>query len=514
MRLKKITLKKFKRFDDLTIDLGDNPKKIIALVGQNGCGKSSIFDAFEQILQNHVGVNSGVNELFYSKAHYDETPNPTYHKSSAISIINDQGNSNFSQDSFYVRTAYRYTPNLKLSSIQQTADPIMDPARPGYSANIDNRLNNNFARLHGSLINDFYSGSKTGDEVRAEFIDDINHRLSNVLDVRITSLGNVVEGKGQLFFEKGVAKNFPFENLSSGEKEVVDLLIDLTLKTKYFRNTIFCIDEPELHLNTGIQRKLIVEIEKLIPNDCQLWIATHSVGFLRALQEELASISQVFDFSEKDYFSTAAIIKPIKPSRSNWKRIFKTALDDLSELLAPKNIIYCEGRASPSAFGQEIGLDAQIYNHIFEDEYPDTLFVSAGGTDVIKNSELALTVLSKALNQVSLKILKDRDTRTQQERDDFCGDSNKKMLARREIENYLFDINIIQSYSAENQLQVDQNLLLELIGDSQTQDLKLKQNKIKDLLKFRGSLDDLKIALAGHIRVGTPVYEELKKCIF
>jgi hypothetical protein len=63
-------------------------------------------------------------------------------------------------------------------------------------------------------------------------------------------------------------------------------------------------------------------------------------------------------------------------------------------------------------------------------------------------------------------------------------------------------------------LQVDQNLLLELIGDSQTQDLKLKQNEIKDLLKFRGSLDDLKITLAGHIRVGTSVYEELKKCIF
>ena len=44
MRIKRITLKEYKRFKSLTIDLGDEPKRIIALVGPNGCGKSSIFD--------------------------------------------------------------------------------------------------------------------------------------------------------------------------------------------------------------------------------------------------------------------------------------------------------------------------------------------------------------------------------------------------------------------------------------------------------------------------------------
>ena len=45
MYIKKIRLVDYKRFHDLTIDLGDNPKRIVALVGPNGCGKSSIFDA-------------------------------------------------------------------------------------------------------------------------------------------------------------------------------------------------------------------------------------------------------------------------------------------------------------------------------------------------------------------------------------------------------------------------------------------------------------------------------------
>ena len=69
MKIKKMQLKKFKRFDDLTIDLGNTPKKIIALVGPNGSGKSSVFDGF-LFLQNHhesIGQFGARDSLFYSK---------------------------------------------------------------------------------------------------------------------------------------------------------------------------------------------------------------------------------------------------------------------------------------------------------------------------------------------------------------------------------------------------------------------------------------------------------------
>lgn len=66
MKIKKLHLKKYKRFSDLTIDLGETPKRIIALVGPNGCGKSSVFDAmlFHNNAYNRIG-NTGNKTYVY-----------------------------------------------------------------------------------------------------------------------------------------------------------------------------------------------------------------------------------------------------------------------------------------------------------------------------------------------------------------------------------------------------------------------------------------------------------------
>ncbi len=82
-------------------------------------------------------------------------------------------------------------------------------------------------------------------------------------DVQISSLGDIWRGKGEFYFKKGNTIDFPYANLSSGEKEVIDLVIDLVVKSKEYTDTVYCIDEPDLHLSTAIQRKLLVEIDKL-----------------------------------------------------------------------------------------------------------------------------------------------------------------------------------------------------------------------------------------------------------
>lgn len=77
MRLRTIQLTEFKRFDDLTIDLGDNPQKLVVLVGPNGCGKSSVFDAFEQALKNHRSYGDERPDYYSKNFFYDDEDKKT-----------------------------------------------------------------------------------------------------------------------------------------------------------------------------------------------------------------------------------------------------------------------------------------------------------------------------------------------------------------------------------------------------------------------------------------------------
>ena len=67
MKIIKLELKNFKRFDDLTIDLTSlaNPAKLVLLIGANGSGKSSVFDAFE--ILNKVSKNEGREVAYYNR---------------------------------------------------------------------------------------------------------------------------------------------------------------------------------------------------------------------------------------------------------------------------------------------------------------------------------------------------------------------------------------------------------------------------------------------------------------
>lgn len=517
MKIRTIRLKDFKRFDDLTIDLGDNPQKVIALVGPNGSGKSSIFDAFEEILKNYKGAQRNLNPSFFSKLWYTIFPDKkteTYNRNDAVQLTNSESKA-FDKKSFYIRSPYRFTPSLKVTSITSKPDILDDISRPSSSIDLDNRLRENYEHLLGLAWNEYQYGTKSGTEMRETLLGKINEILSRILDIKISSLGDVIAGKGQLFFEKETSKDFPYENLSSGEKEVVDIIIDLIVKTPTFNDTVFCIDEPELHINTAIQRNLLIEIEKLIPDNCQLWLATHSIGFLRALQEELKDKAQVLDFSEQDYFNGQKTMHPIRITRKNWERIFKTALEDITGLVSPRTIIYCEGRPEPSGQGEEQGVDALVYNKVFESEFNDSLFISSGGEDVISNLSLALAILSKAFKGVSILQLKDRDGKTDDERQQFLAESTyKRMLGRREIENYLFDKEVLKVYCTDTGVTLDADKYDAAVTDIQLQDLKPIQQKIKEACSFAGNSLEFKLKLADHVMPETEIYKELKDCIF
>jgi AAA15 family ATPase/GTPase len=524
MKVKTIRLKEFKRFDDLTIDLGDNPKKIIALVGPNGCGKSSIFDAFEEKTKD-FRYHGNEEAQFFSKGFFyaDEAKRTShYDKNQSISITTDAPN--LSRTSFYIRTAYRFTSKFNVQQLAAMPAILDSKDEPISSIALDTRLESNYKRLLGQSYSEFFKGAKTGDEVRIQLIGEINAILKNILDIEISELGNILEKKGQFYFKKGNANNFPYANLSSGEKEVVDIILDLIIKTKEYTNTVFCIDEPELHLNTSIQRKLLLEIEKLIPDNCQLWLATHSIGFLRGLQEDLKDKSQILDFSEKEYFLGTHTIQPIKTTRKNWHRIFSTALEDLTGLISPKKIFYCEGKDRPGANGAEKGFDAQVFNNIFSEKYHDALFVSSGGnTELDQRSDIALTILTKVFNDIEILVLKDRDIssgrlNTENDRQIHLGNNspNHRVLKRWEIENYLFDKEVLKKYCTSQGLVFKEADYDAFVTDIINQNIKDETGRIKNFCSILTNVNavQFKLNLSLLITDDMSIYNELEDCVF
>ena len=365
MKISKVNIKDFKRFKDLTLDLGSRPAKIIALVGTNGCGKSSVLDAFIVWGGNYSGsIGSGsIPEIFY------RTDNKNAYELISIEYLDDEGNiinnsklyhdhdfyKNNKKIIFSFRSPYRYNTSLNISEIR-AVDPIENNSDgASCSLNLDSKVEDNYRRLLGFYNQIMEREDIKPSEAKIKVIGLLNQSIKNCLDLEIVSLGNVAQNNGTLNFKKSDSDiTFSFDSLSAGEKEVVDILLDLFLRREKYKNSIFLLDEPELHINTAVQRKLIIEIDKLIDDGGQIWIATHSIGFLRAFQEELSGKCQVIQFEDNMRFASETItLTPVANNRTTWKSIFSTALDDLTGLIAPNRIIYCEGRDEPRPDGSE-----------------------------------------------------------------------------------------------------------------------------------------------------------------
>lgn len=533
MKVKKIRLKNgYKRFHDLTIDLGDNPKRIIALVGANGCGKSSVLDGmlFHNNAHGVLGNKGNKNYEYHSMY---KTPNFNHQN---VEIVFDKGTFNEVRTEkqqtgkentiFSFRSPYRYNSNLKVTQSQATNEIRLNNYGATLSSDLDDKMEQNYRRLYIKYNKYLNSEDCRPSVAKAKIIGDLNSALQNCLDLKITSIGDIEASKGTLYFTKPDHPNdFDFNVLSSGEKEVVDILLDLYLRRDDYTDTAFLIDEPELHINTSIQKKLLIEIDKLVGEDCQIWIATHSIGFLRALQDELNDECQIIHFPEGvDLAASPHTIYPAPKTRSQWLNIFKTALDDLTGLISPQKIIYCEGRDAPGVGGQERGLDAKVFNKIFSEKHHDTLFISSGGnTELDQRSEIAIAILTKVFSEIEILVLKDRDmssgrSNNENDRQVYLQNNpqNHRVLKRWEIENYLYDKEVLNNYCSNNGLTFNEEEYDKYVIDIENQNLKDETGRIKNYCGITTSInpEQFKLTLSEYINNNMNVFVELENCIF
>lgn len=512
MKVKSIQLKNFKRFTNLEIENIPETVKLVMLVGPNGSGKSSVFDAFEQMSDK---PNRQEDPRYLRKNHDSEFDITI--KVSDAEIYNNRSGKRIDKKKVYIRSAYRVDPDFQVNSIARKDDVLNDQMRPKKLIEVDKRVQDNYERLVGSSVEGLYSGDKDHLSVsglREEIIGEVREAMKNIFaDLLLESLGDPLTN-GQFFFSKGISKDFQYKNLSAGEKGAFDIILDIIIKKREYNDTIFIIDEPEIHMHSKLQQRLLLELIRLIPNTCQLWIATHSIGFIRgAIEVDKVNHDTVavLDFDEYD-FDSEIKLSPVKLGTKMVQKMFSVAVDDLANMITPESIYFCEGSLSDIANDSKKEFDAKVYNTIFPDK--DILFIPADNKTVSsKAGSLLVSIISKSGLARKVNTLVDRDDFTEAKISEMSIEKPyQKFLKRKEIENYLLSKEIIAKYCTEK--GVDISKVTSLITDQVNGSAKSVQGSLMNQCGYIGSVDDFKLELAKYITPETETYKELNEIIF
>jgi predicted ATPase len=447
MKITSITINDFRRFQSLSI-LNLPPAKLVIMAGPNGSGKSSLLDAFAGWHQ----ANSGFGMSWDAKYHGRNPSSSNWGNQVQISLDGP-----ISKKSFYLRSAYRNDPEFELHNLQKLSDPTLSLSVRRMIEQ-DSAVSQNYQRLAADAFEDAFEkldGKQTIDQFRESTIGEISRAVRNLFpDLDLNTLGNPLS-EGTFRFTKGAIKGFSYKSLSGGEKAAFDLLLDILVKRRTFNDTVFAIDEPEAHMNTRLQGTLLGELFKLIPDGSQMWIATHSIGMMRKARElHRANPGDVIflDFEGHNYDEPVEL-GPVLPTRQFWERILSVALDDLAELVAPKQLVICEGNPSGPTAGKNDGHDARCYETIFGGEHPDTKFVSGGSSKEVTGDRLRFArAFPNVVSGMEVRRLIDRDDHSVEDVENFKKEGIH-VLRRRHLESYLYDEEVLHGlYEREDRL--------------------------------------------------------------
>lgn len=498
MQLHTVKIVGFKRFTDLTIENIPPSARLIVLVGPNGCGKSSLLEALNAWGRNRPhGTVTRNQEDYYIK---DEDEFKFDHVGNAVALQFYDDPETLSKRLVYLRSAYRNDAAFRANQLNRSPSIFK---RPGVQKiiNNDETVSLNYERLVTSSIEDLWHiGEKTTtfEEYRTSKIAEIQTSLQSLFgDLLFEGPGHPFED-GTFLFTKGTVNKFVYENLSAGEKAAFDLILDLAIVRDAYDNTLYCIDEPEAHMHTNLQGKLLTVLRDLIPPNSQLILATHSIGMIRraselATQNPDTDTVVFIDFADRD-FDQPVCLSPAVPDRLFWKQAYIYTLDDLATLIAPKHIIICEGQPEGEARINRHDVDANCYDTVFRDGYPDVMFVSGGGVEEVSNDQRSITkILNRALPGVKVTKFIDHDDLGTEEEEVLLR-SGVRVQPYRNLETWLYDDEVLRALA---QQQDKSDALPELLE---------KKRALLEESKKSNAPDNLK-------PISGPLYEECKRLL-
>ena len=530
MRLKGAVVKDVRHFTHLTIHGIPETARLIMLAGPNGSGKSSLFDALYTWYKWNSWKQRSWEQDYHAKA---GSPVRDQLRDDVQIEFHPPAPDTNSKKSIYVRSAYRNDPEFQIKNLQRVGDPL-DEVRVQRMIDNDGAVAKNFQRLTGQALEDVFDpedGSVTLDDFKELVIGDIKKAFVRLFpEVELNSLGNPLED-GTFRFTKGASIGFAFKNLSGGEKAAFDLIFDLIVARRSYDDTLFCIDEPESHMNTRLQADLLSVLYDLVPKNCQLMLATHSIGMMRRARDiEVDHPGSVvfLDFGGRD-FDTQQVIEPTVPDLTFWNSAYDVALADLAALVAPERVVVCEGEPRTRSAGQNYSQDARCYERIFQAAFSQTRFVPGGNAEEVAGDKRGIAYVLGVLTQgTEVLRLVDRDARSPEEVAELAT-GGVRVLSRRNLESYLFDDEVLRALAASVDreantaaLIAEKNSILAQRPNDAADDLKPASSEIylacKRVLNLPNPGNTTKTfmrdTLAPLIKPGMQVYDALRRDVF
>jgi ABC-type cobalamin/Fe3+-siderophores transport system ATPase subunit len=232
----------------------------------------------------------------------------------------------------------------------------------------------------------------------------------------------------RLQFREGDAV-YDFTELSSGEREVVNIAFDFLLRSP--EDCIVFFDEPELHLHPELSFRLVQTLQEIGARN-QFIFSTHSPDVITAsLDRSVVFLAPASAESQDDEPGNQAIVVSESDETNQALRLLGQSIG-----------IIALGRRIVLVEGTESSIDKQTYGSIVRNRWPSLVLVPSGGKHEIEAFESVYrNVLSRSIWGVDFFMLCDGDAQpaASDERTKATAEGRLRTLPRYHIENYFLD---------------------------------------------------------------------------
>lgn len=278
--------------------------------------------------------------------------------------------------------------------------------------------------------------------------------------------------------------------LSSGEKEILMTYTNI-LKMK-LTGSVILFDEPDLHLNAALERKLIGRLNRIAAAGNQIWVATHSFEIIGTTP--LENLYKMYTYLPQGSDNQ---IELSSTKRDRFEALELIGASTGIQLISQK-IIFVEGKT-----------DKEILQRLYE-EFGDVVsFVETKGLGSLMGLSSAITdLLDQVTKYETFYMIRDKDMLSDAEAEGILKKYAGKVFIWkvRSIENYLLDPKIlvkvldqlgIKPFDKEESILealigIAADLKIETLADMVKDGIHRKLTEIEFGLPLLGTEEDLK----------------------